>query len=194
MDDNVPVRIYGEQLVQKVSNLLPRCKDKFVRAKLRNGQVLRLCGTFCSVINPDFSDQYPPAIGCSVTMTRGGEFITLDLLNRSISAVKTLEPSFNGLDPVVLLYPEEIDVPFDVNDRLPPLEEEIESLVVEHPCKYHINVWDDEYTPDLYPIVDVIEEADGITLVCSEFGCLAPDTCTENLDEQESEEAYVYPF
>ena len=38
MNDNVPVRIYGEQLVQKISNLLPRCKDMFVRAKLRNGQ------------------------------------------------------------------------------------------------------------------------------------------------------------
>ena len=60
-----PIYYRGATLLKAIEELLPRCKDKFVRAKLRNGQTLRLYATFKSVVDPDLSEQVLPDIAKS---------------------------------------------------------------------------------------------------------------------------------
>ena len=171
-----PIYYRGATLLKAIEEFLPRCKDKFVRAKLRNGQTLRLYATFKSVVDPDLSEQVLPDIACNATATKGGEYVTLGHLYDSILGVQKIERNeFENLDAVVLVYTEDVDEPFSVNDHAVPDADEIENYKVVHDCKYHLDVWDSYCVPRLYPIMDIVEKDDGIVLVCYETGLFAPN-------------------
>lgn len=171
-----PIYYRGATILKAIEELLPRCKYKFVRVKHRNGQTLRLYKTFLSVVNPDLSDQVSPDIACSATATKGGEYVTLGNLYDSLLWVKKLEEhTFDWLDAAVLVYTEDVDEPFSVNDHISPDKDDLEDYEIVHKCKYHLDVWDSYSVPFLFPIIDIVEKDDGIVFVCYEFDLFSPD-------------------